>query len=77
MLPGTPVPGYRLCRPFGTALLQVLKPILKIAPEPKGLRQNSTSLRGQLYGLRKSSVLYQGTTLVGPHTIEKKPGFSP
>jgi len=22
-LPGTPVPGYRLCRPFGTALLGI------------------------------------------------------
>jgi len=32
----------------------------------KSLRENWTSLRGQLYGLRESSVLYQGTTLVGP-----------
>jgi hypothetical protein len=31
----------------------------------------------QPYGLRKSSVLYQGTTLVGPKTIEKTSGFSP
>jgi hypothetical protein len=31
--------------------------------------------REQLYGLRKSSVLYQGTTLVGPHTIENMTGF--
>jgi hypothetical protein len=35
-------------------------------PAKKPLREISTSLRGQLYGLRKSSVLYQGTTLVGP-----------
>ena len=33
----------------------------------KSPRENSTSLRGQLYGLGKSSVLYQGTTLVGPY----------
>jgi hypothetical protein len=27
------------------------------------MRENSTSLGGQLYELRKSTVLYQGTTL--------------
>jgi hypothetical protein len=32
-------------------------------------------LRKQLYGFRKSSVLYQGTTLVVPHKIDNTSGF--
>jgi hypothetical protein len=41
------------------------------------LRKDLFYIRTGLYGLHKSSVLYQGTTLVGPQTIEKRLGFSP
>jgi hypothetical protein len=34
-------------------------------------------LSGKLHGLRKSVVLYQGTTLVGPSMIGNVSGFSP
>jgi hypothetical protein len=35
------------------------------------------TLKERLYRLRKNSALYLGTTLVGPHSLKKIPGFWP